>query len=289
MSLLIEPHRLPNVGDLLVLVAVAEHGGVGAGARAIGVAQPNASRALRRLERQLKVRLVRRGARGSTLTADGGLVVDWARAVVEANQRLLAGVAALAAPAAPTVTVAASQTIAEDLLPRWLAALRRENPDVSVALSVGNSAEVGLRVNLGGVIGFVESPQLPTTLGVPVESQEVSRDRLVVVVSPEHEWVRRTRPITLDEVAHTRLVVREPGSGTRVSFEQALGPMSLVSPASGADEQRRCAGGRGSGDRASGAVGARGAGSGCSRGAARGHGGGADGGAAAASGVVTTG
>lgn len=214
-----------------MLVAVAEHGGVGAGARAIGVAQPNASRALRRLERQLKVRLVRRGARGSTLTADGGLVVDWARAVVEANQRLLAGVAALAAPAAPTVTVAASQTIAEDLLPRWLAALRRENPDVSVALSVGNSAEVGLRVNLGGVIGFVESPQLPTTLGVPVESQEVSRDRLVVVVSPEHEWVRRTRPITLDEVAHTRLVVREPGSGTRVSFEQALGPMSLVSPA----------------------------------------------------------
>jgi hypothetical protein len=63
--------RLPAVDDLALLVAVAEAGGVGAGARVMGMAQPNASRALRRLERRFGVRLLRRGARGSSLTSEG--------------------------------------------------------------------------------------------------------------------------------------------------------------------------------------------------------------------------
>ena len=39
---------------------------------------------------------------------------------------------------------------------------------------------------------------------------------------PGHDWARRTRPVSLAELASTPLVVRESGSGTRVSFEQAL-------------------------------------------------------------------
>ncbi len=226
-----DPQRYPPVLDLAVLVAVAEHGGVGAGARALGMAQPNASRALRRLERALRLTLLERGARGSALTREGALVVDWARRVLEANQRLVVGAAAIGRQTGSSLRVAASQTIAEELLPRWLAALRLEHPEVEVSLSVGNSFEVGARLNAGGVLGFVESPQLPKSLTVAVESRRVSADRLVVVVAPGHEWARRTRPVALDEFVRTRLVVREPGSGTRVTLEQALGDLTLAPPA----------------------------------------------------------
>jgi DNA-binding transcriptional LysR family regulator len=222
--------RLPAVDDLALLVAVAEAGGVGAGARVMGMAQPNASRALRRLERRFGVRLLRRGARGSSLTSEGALVVDWSRAVLEANERLVAGVAALTGPATPSIAVSASMTIAEDLLPRWLAGLRAESPDVRVALTVCNSETVGTRLSTGrDVLGFIESTSLPATLTGPVEHVTVARDRLVVVTAADHPWARRTRPISLAELGATALVVREPGSGTRVSLERAL-PKGFLSP-----------------------------------------------------------
>jgi DNA-binding transcriptional LysR family regulator len=222
--------QTPAVGDLIVLVATAEYGGVSAAARVVGLAQPNASRALRRLENQLGTPLLTRSTRGATLTASGVLVVDWARQVLEANRQLLAGVSALTRADAP-LRIAASHTIAEDLLPRWLAILRTEHPDATVTLTVANSVEVGRLVSGGGVLGFVESPQLPHTIDVPTESRTVATDRLVVVVSPGHDWARRTRPVTRQELAATALIVREPGSGTRVSYEQAMTGFHLAPPA----------------------------------------------------------
>lgn len=223
--------RYPAVSDLVVLVAVAEQHGISAAARALDVAQPNVSRALRRLEHQLQLTLVERTARGSALTADGAVVVDWARRVLEDNQQLVAGAAALGRTHHAQLSIAASQTIAEDLLPRWLAALRAEDPSTQVALTVTNSAEVGRLVSDGGVLGFVESPDLPATITVPVEHRRITTDRLVVVVDPGHDWARRTRPVGLAELAATPLVIRERGSGTRVSLEQALAGHVLAEPA----------------------------------------------------------
>jgi len=223
-------HRFPAVADLLVLLAVAEAGSVSAAARQLGIAQPNASRTLRRLERQLGLSLIDRAARGSNLTSAGSLVLDWAREVVEANDRLVTSAAALHAPRPARLAIAASQTIAEELLPRWLASLRVERPGVAVGLTVTNSTEVGRLIN-GGALGFVESPQLPASIEVPVKSSIVATDRLVVVVCPDHAWARRTRPVSLDELVATPLVVREPGSGTRVSFEQAVDHLTLAAPA----------------------------------------------------------
>lgn len=223
--------RLPHPGDLAVLVAIADAGGIGAAARSLGLAQPNASRALARLERQLRVRLVERTARGSVLTSAGNAVADWAREVLAANRRLLAGSRALAGTERAQLNIAASQTIAEELLPRWLAAFREEHPEVDVSLVIANSFEVGRLVSAEGCLGFIESPDLPASVRVPVTQRTLATDRLVVVVEPHHEWARRTRPITREELAATPLVVREQGSGTRVSLEDALAGLALARPA----------------------------------------------------------
>lgn len=231
MTVEFPPHRYPPVTDLAVLVAAVEHGGVGAAARALGMAQPNASRALRRLERLLRLELLTRSAIGTVPTRDGALVVDWARRVLEANQQLLLGAAAIGRGHAGSVRVAASQTIAEELLPRWLAALRAEHPGADVALTVANSQEVGRLLSAGTTLGFVESPDLPNSLVVPVTTREIATDRLVVVVAPGHEWARRTRPVPLAELVETPLVVREPGSGTRIALERVLGGLPTAAPA----------------------------------------------------------
>ena len=129
----------PGLPALRLLVAVAEQGSLGAAAREIGMAQSNASRALAGLERRLGFAVVHRSAAGSDVTPEGALVVGWAREVVEAMDRLMAGAGAVTATAGGAVTVAASMTIAEYLAPVWLAALRRAHPDAAVSLEILNS------------------------------------------------------------------------------------------------------------------------------------------------------
>ncbi|WP_067441725.1 LysR family transcriptional regulator [Nocardioides jensenii] len=209
----------PDLTALELLVRVGELGSLGAAARAVDMAQPNASRAIARLERQLRVVLIHRSATGSRLTTEGGVVAEWAREALAGVDRVVVGALSLAEDHKPHLTVAASLTIAEYLAPGWLARLRRLHPELQVSLDVGNSHDVLEAVGSARVpLGFVESPVVPRTVGSAV----VMRDRLVVIVAPEHPWSRRRRPITAAELAATRLILREAGSGTRDTLEAAL-------------------------------------------------------------------
>ena len=130
----------PSVAALRLLVAVADEGGLGAGARAVGMAQSNASRALATLERQLALTLVTRSSAGSAMTGDGALTVEWARSVVDAMDRLAEGTAALRG-AGKDLAVAASMTIAENLMPSWLAGLRRDHPEVAARFTAASGQD----------------------------------------------------------------------------------------------------------------------------------------------------
>ena len=218
----------PVLADLELLVAVAATGSLGAAARAVGIAQPNASRAVRKLERDLGVALVTRSPRGSRLTVEGDLVAEWAQAVLGPARGFAGAVASLRAASTARLVVSASRTVAEYALPAWLAALQQQRPQLQVRLTVVNSAEVLDHVRAGAAqLGFIESPGAPTGL----RSTAVGTDRLVVVVAPAHPWARRRRPLLPAEVAATPLVVRERGSGTRATLERALAGLELAPPA----------------------------------------------------------
>ncbi|HWU31576.1 MAG TPA: LysR family transcriptional regulator [Marmoricola sp.] len=209
----------PDLTALELLVAVADHGSLSSAARALGMAQPNASRSIGRLERHLGVNLVVRSTAGSRLTPEGLLIVDWARVTLEATATLLDGAEALAAGNS-TLTVAASQTVGEHLLPLWLSKLRIQHPEATVTVQIENSAAVTAAVLSGHVgLGFIEDPDAPKGLHI----WTVGHDELIVVISPSHPWARRRKPLTLNDLAATPLLVREPGSGTRVAAERAVG------------------------------------------------------------------
>ncbi|MEV6771895.1 LysR family transcriptional regulator [Nocardia sp. NPDC051030] len=210
--------RVPDLAALDLLLSVIELGSLGRAAKAHGISQPSASSRIRYLEQLVGVPVLERTTLGSRATPAGALIAEWARDVVEAAARLDAGIDTLRVQRDSRLRVAASQTVAEYLFPKWLMALRVRMPDTSIALESGNSAEVAKAVLEGRAgIGFVESPKVPRDL----ESHVVARDRLVVVVAPGHRWAKRTE-ITVQELANTPLIYREPGSGTRISFERAM-------------------------------------------------------------------
>ncbi|WP_329387603.1 LysR family transcriptional regulator [Streptomyces sp. NBC_01351] len=212
-------HRVPDLGALELLLEVARVGSLSGAARRLGITQPAASSRIRAMETRLGVALVDRSPRGSTLTAEGALVTDWARRVVEAAEAFDAGAQALRGRRDSRLRVAASMTIAEYLLPGWLIALRGQRPDTAVSLHAGNSAVVAQRVLTHEAdVGFVEGLTVPEGL----DSAVIAQDRLVVAVAPGHAWAKRARAVEAAELASTPLILRERGSGTRQVLDAAL-------------------------------------------------------------------
>ncbi|WP_244501205.1 LysR family transcriptional regulator [Streptomyces sp. TP-A0874] len=210
---------LPDLPSLQLLVAVAETGSLGRAAVRMRISQPSASSRLRTLERRLGLHLLDRSPSGSRLTPAGTVVTDWARAVLAQAEALLEGAAALRSRQENRLRVAASLTIAEELMPGWLVTLREKAPDAHVGLTVTNSWGVVEALRRGECdMGFVEGPQIPDDL----HRSPVGQDRLAIVVAPGHRWALRRRPIPGQELADTPLLVREAGSGTRETLERAL-------------------------------------------------------------------
>ncbi|MFJ7333544.1 LysR family transcriptional regulator [Streptomyces sp. NPDC101116] len=216
-------HRVPDLGGLELLLAVARLGSLGGAARELGITQPAASSRIRSMERQLGVALVDRSPRGSRLTDAGALVTDWARRIVEAAEAFDVGAQALRDRRDSRLRVAASMTIAEYLLPGWLLALRAQRPDTAVSLHAGNSAAVAERLLSDEAdLGFVEGLSVPAGL----DSAVIAHDRLIVVTAPGHAWARRRRSLAAEELASTPLILREKGSGTRQVLDAALGGLA---------------------------------------------------------------
>jgi len=218
-------HRWPDLVTVDLLVRVVEYGSVGKAAQDIGISQASASRRLDVLERELGVPLLSRTVRGSHPTSQGRIVVDWAKTALGSVLDMMSAVEALRKDRRATLRVASSMTIAECLVPTWLMTLRSVSSAIDVSLSVVNSVAVQELVRDDQVeVGFIECLDAPQDL----EYREVSRDRLVVVVSPDHPWAKRRSGISFRELAATPLIVREFGSGTRTALEQALAEHGLT-------------------------------------------------------------
>lgn len=220
--------HLPDLRSLELLLAVARTGSLGAAGRELGLTQQAVSARVRTVEQLVGVPVVHRGPRGSTLTGAGTLLVDWSTRVLTAAEELDAAIAALRVDRPARLAVAASATVAEHLLPGWLARLGAEReaagrPVAAVGLAVHGSDEAAAEVLAGRAeLGFVESPELPAGL----DARLVATDELVVVVPPGHPWARRT--VTPAELAAAPLVTLEAGAAPRQTFEDAL--KAAVSP-----------------------------------------------------------
>jgi len=200
-----------------LLDALAEAGSIGAAARLLGLAQPNASRLLDAMERSAGFPLAERSARGSRLTDRGLVLAGLASEVLAAATRVTHAVDALAGQGG-SLHICSSLTVAEHLMPAWLATARQRLPTLSITLDVGNSASVFERLREGSVdLGFVEGPTIETGF----HYLDLLRDDLVVVVPREHPWAT-TQNVGILELTSTTLVVREAGSGTRQVAERAL-------------------------------------------------------------------
>ena len=207
---------------------VAAVGSLSKAAEVVGLSQPSVSTKLQKLERQLGIRLLDRSPTGSKISSTGRALLRSSQELLDAADRVRVSAEALRHARDSNLRLIASYSIAEYLLPSWLATFGRDHPGLHPEIDVTNSHRVIPKVLSGEVhLGFIEGPDLPRGLS----SRTIARDELVLVAGSENPL---EGPISTKQLVQLRLIARESGSGTRAALEQALlraGSPPTLSPA----------------------------------------------------------
>lgn len=208
-----------SIRQLEVFVALVEHKSFTKAAQAVGLSQSTVSGHVADLERRLGATLVQRERSGVKLTASGSALLPPAREVLRAERAARQAVEDLTGLAGGQLIVGGSTIPATHLLPSLFARFHAAYPAVALRLVAGDSSAVVDRVLSSELeLGVVGSDPDDARL----ESAVIGEDRLALVVSKGHKLAKK-RTVSLADLAASGLVRREPGSGTRVESERALG------------------------------------------------------------------
>ena len=204
--------------QLRIFIAVAEKQHVTQAAGELNLTQSATSAAIAALEARYDIKLFDRIGRGIVLTQTGRDLLIEARAVLARARAAAQVLNDLAGLKRGSLTIAASQTVANYWLPGRIQAFHAAYPGVDLHISIANTEQVARAVLQGSAdIGFVEGEVDDASL----TAKRIDGDALIVVVGARHPWVGRKKIAPKDLLA-TAWVLREPGSGTRSMFETAL-------------------------------------------------------------------
>lgn len=205
-----------SLRQLQVFIATARFENISRAAESLSMSQSAASEALRELERLFDVRLFERAGRQLRLNELGRTVRPRAEALLERAAELEQALAQHREPG--PITVGATLTIGNYLAVGIMARYMAEQPEARVQLEVANTASIARRVagfelDLGLIEGELQNPDLDV---VPWRE-----DDLVVFCSPSHPLAGRRR-LRDSDLLDATWILREPGSGTRQTFERAM-------------------------------------------------------------------
>jgi len=209
------PTLLPH---LETFCQVAELGSFTATAEQAGLTQAAISQRIHALEQSLRVSVFDRSSGGIFLTEAGRQLYGYAQQILGLHREARQAITGQVYPLSGELLLAASSVPGDFLLPGALSIFRRHHPRIQVRAMVLDSVEVTEQVERGRAhLGLVGRK----TDNSHLDFRPFATDELLLVVPPGHRWQRRKR-VSLDELGTEPLIVREPGSGSRFCFEQAL-------------------------------------------------------------------
>ena len=203
--------------QMLVFEAVADSGSVTTAADQVALSQSAASMALSQLEEALGKPLFDRQGKRLVLNQWGHWLRSRARRLLfDARQielgfngqHLLSG----------ELSIGASQTVAERLLPDLISELDNDFPEMRIKLAVDNSEHViaGL-LNYHFAVGVIEGRCDDSQ----IKQEAWCKDHLVIVAAAHHPYAKLDR-VSLAQLEAAKWVLREPGAGTREIFDSAI-------------------------------------------------------------------
>ena len=192
-------------------------------AEELNITQPAVSQHIAHLERDYGVPLFAYRNKKLQLTDAGALLRD-ALSTMAHDERLLRDrMRSSATGARVELSLGMTLTAGEYLVAAPLADYLRRHPELHVAVRSGGTSELLALLNAGEIdCAFVEG-----FFDKNAYAWDVFRtERLVCVCAADHEFA--ARPVRVEDLFDERLIVREPGSGTRAVLEHALAAQNLT-------------------------------------------------------------
>lgn len=187
-------------------------------AKELFVSQPAITKHINELERQYSVRLFDRTGGKIMLTDAGRLMLEHCSRILDEYNRMEYDMNLLNERSSGHISIGASTTVAQYVLPQILAEFTERFPQIEVSLTNGNSRDIenallNHDIDLGMVEGITHSAGL--------QYEPFLEDELVAIIKQSGNE-SMPEEITPQELCRQPLVIREQGSGTLEVIETEL-------------------------------------------------------------------
>lgn len=203
-----------------IFCLVCEQRSFSKAAERLRLSQPTVSSHIKTLERQVGASLLDRLGREVAPTRVGTLVYEHGRRIVEAKRALIEDLSRCLHRLEGQLHIGASTAPGDHLLASLIGELRREHPGIEISLMIRDTADILESLENGRIeLGFVGARRAGDS---SLRFEELAlADRLVLVAPAGSRW-DGVAAVGIEQLCREPLVVREPGSGTRLVFEQRL-------------------------------------------------------------------
>lgn len=201
--------------NLQIFIAVADCLNMTKAAKKLYISQPSVSMAVSEIEKEYGVILFDRNAGKLTLTPMGKTLRDYAQNVLEMIEKM----ENLTREESRTcIKIGVTVTIGSTIMGPIIAKMKESMPKVDYHVTVANTRIIeNMLMNSEVDIAFVEGQIMNPNL----EVYEVLSDELIAISGPKHSFCNK-KSVTLKEISKEPLILREPESGTRAFFEDAM-------------------------------------------------------------------
>jgi LysR family transcriptional regulator, low CO2-responsive transcriptional regulator len=200
--------------QLRAVAAIMRRGRINEAAQDLALTAPAVTLQLKQLETDAGLALFDRTPGGMRPTAAGLAYAETALAIEDRLRLLEDEIGAIKGVRQGTLRLGVVST-AKYFAPRIIAAFGREFSGLDIELKVGNRAEIIAALGSHDIdIALMGRP--PREL--PVTALNFGDHPLVIIAAPDHPLAGH-RDISRERIAAERFLVREPGSGTRISLE----------------------------------------------------------------------
>jgi LysR family transcriptional regulator, low CO2-responsive transcriptional regulator len=207
-----EWREMMNLHSLRIFVEVAARGSVTAAADALSISQPAVTAHIRKLERDLDIKLLAPQGRGIALTPEGRFLYEKARRIFDWEREIESQLEEIKQGKRGKLRVASTFLPSHYLLPKWLADYKQQYPQADVEIRAGNSQQSLERLlRCQADLAVVTNESWDEHL--PIRRRHITDVAFWFIVPAGHPFAGRT--VSLEALMREPFLLREKGSSTR--------------------------------------------------------------------------
>jgi DNA-binding transcriptional LysR family regulator len=216
-----------NLRDIQYFAVVAEHRHLGRAAESLGLSQPALSMSLRRLEKFMQTKLVKRTPKGVELTVSGEAVFAHARRLRLSVEDISREVVDLSQGRAGHLRIATAPAFAPQLVPIACGALLREAPKVTVKFTFGDR-----NARLTSLRNGEQDLSVTTIEGSRYEDlieEHLYDEEYVVIAAANHRLAKR-KQLKLADLVQERWIMSSISDPNWAVLSRAFGNAGMPRP-----------------------------------------------------------